>query len=141
MICCKSVKISIVLFTSLLTLIACSKEEEPVKPYEYTPASYDVGYLMVKINGNPAIVDSIEYTNQTRGVKNTVDLTKLVYYPASGTSVLSMAFANGNIGDDVQCCIFINTLTSAGVEFEFIPSDSITMTPILSNIHCEVGKY
>lgn len=133
--------IGFVLIFSLF-FIACSKEDEKeVTPYPYTPPSYDVGYLMVKITNNPSIVDSIKYTNLTKGTTNHIEKSELTYYSSNNYSVLSKAIANGNTNDQVSCCVYLNQATNIGIEFEYMSIDSINTTFTNSSIYCLPGTY
>ena len=121
---------------------SCSKEDErEVTPYPYTSPSYDVGHLMVKITNVPSIVDSINYTNLTKGVTNSIDKSKMAYYQNNNYSVLSVPMANGNSGDQVSCCIYLTQATSVGMEFIFRSADSIATTFTNSNVYCVSGTY
>jgi len=128
------------LFLAIL-FIACSKEDEEITPYPYTPPNYDVGHLMVKITNNPGVVDSIEYTNLTKGFTSLIEKSELTYYQSNNYSALSQALANGSAGDQVRCCVYLNQATNIGVEFEFMSLDSISTTSTSSNIYCVSGSY
>lgn len=130
--------------TIFLTIffIACSKEDEKeVTPYPYTSPSYDIGHLMVKITNDNSIVDSVKYTNLVKGVTNTIDKSKMVYYPSNNYSVLSVPMASGNTGDQVRCCVYLNQSTNIGMEFKFRSADSIATIFTNSNVYCISGTY
>lgn len=138
----KPIQFLITTFVFVLILFACSKEDNPEpKTYDYDPPSYDQGHLMVKVTNIPAIVDSIIYTNITKGVTNKIDKSGLVYYQNNNYSVLSLPMANGNTNDQLQCCVYINQATGVGVEYYFRSADSIQTTFINSNVHCIAGNY
>lgn len=138
----KFIKFSIYFFVVALIFVACSKEDKPEpKVYDYDPPSYDQGHLMVKVTNIPGIVDSIIYTNITKGVTNTIDKGGLVYYQNNNYSILSVALANGNVNDQLQCCVYINQATNVGVEFYFRSADSVQTTYTNSNVYCEAGNY
>jgi|GEM_PF-3166194 len=123
-------------------IVGCSKEDKKeVTPYPYTPPSYDVGYLMVKITNDPSIVDSIKYTNITKGTSNRIEKSELTYYSSNNYSVLSKAIANGNANDQVSCCVYLNQATNIGIEFEYMSIDSINTTFTNSSIYCLSGTY
>lgn len=120
---------------------ACSKEEEEVTPTAYTSPTFDIGYLKVVVDGQPEVIDSIRYTNSTKGVSNLMSTSQIVYYQFNNTSVYSKAMATGHAGDAVQACVYLSTGTNIGIAFENIPSDSIPTVFVNSNVHCGAGNY
>ncbi len=134
-------KITVMLFLCFTVLFSCSKDEEEVVAAEFSSASFDIGHLTVKMIGIPAVVDSIEYTNLTKGITNTVDHSGFIYDQPNNMSVLSVALASGNLNDQVQCCVYLNSSISIGVAFKNITSDSITTTFTSSSIYCQGGNY
>ncbi|MDF1673802.1 MAG: hypothetical protein P1U41_09860 [Vicingaceae bacterium] len=131
----------LILVFSTLVFVACSKEEKKVTPYPYTSPSYDIGHLMVKITNDNSIVDSVKYTNLAKGVTNTIDKSKMVYYPSNNYSVLSVAMASGNVGDQVRCCVYLNQSTNVGIEYKFRSADSIATSFTSSSVYCISGTY
>jgi hypothetical protein len=131
----------VLLFAVVFTTLSCSKEEEPVPLKEFDSPSYDVGHLMIKLDGQPSIVDSIKYTNLTSGVVSPIDVSRLNYYQTSNMSLLSMALANGNSGNQVRCCVYLNTATNIGIVYEFMSSDSIPQVFTNNSVFCLNGTY
>lgn len=136
----KQLQILVIIFLTLV-FVSCSKDEKEVTPYPYTSPSYDIGHLMVKITNDNSIVDSVKYTNLAKGVTNTIDKSKMTYYPSNNYSVLSVPMANGNVGDQVRCCIYLTQATNVGMEFEFRSADSIATTFTNSSVYCISGTY
>lgn len=138
----KFIRILLVAFTIMTLIISCSKEDkiEP-KAYDYQPRDYDQGHLMVKVTNIPSVVDSIIYTNITKGVVNRIDKSGLAYYQNNNYSVLSIPMASGKTNDQLQCCVYINQVTNVGVEFYFRSADSVQTTFVNSNVHCVAGNY
>jgi hypothetical protein len=123
----------------IVVLGACKKEEKEVPLATFTTPHYDVGYLTVKIVGQPSVVTAIEYTNITRGVTSNINYDGFYYDQPSNTSVLSIALANGNVNDQVQCCVYLNGSTSIGIMF--VNSQPTTLGFTSSPYFCENGTY
>ncbi|MCB0401401.1 MAG: hypothetical protein KDD41_04910 [Flavobacteriales bacterium] len=125
----------------LFAFVACSKEDaNEVTPKEYSSPSYDKGYLLIKISDVPTIIDSIKYTNYTTGV-STLLYDQMVYYQFSNTSVFSKALATGHSGDQVQCCVYLNTPTNIGIRFADMPIDSVSTVFVNASSFCAGGTY
>ncbi len=129
------------LVTFAIINISCSKEEEKLPVYQYDAPHYDVGHLSVKVVANPGLVTKVEYKNLTKGSTTLIDVQGFSYNQSTNTSILSVPLANGNYGDQVQCCVTLSTNVNLGVEFINIPVDSITTSFANSGIECKTGNF
>ena len=128
---------------------SCSKEEKEVTPAELNVPTYDQGHLIIKMNEvNPSIdpstlVSSIELTNITKGTVHSVNPALFVYFPSGGFSTLTTTFINGNINDQLQCCVeFTSTINvGIGMRFKDVPADSVVISFTNSNAFCSNGTY
>jgi hypothetical protein len=121
--------------------ISCSKEKEEFPVYEYNAPHYDLGHLCVKVIANPGVVTKVEYKNLTKGSTSLIDVGGFSYNQSTNTSILSVPLANGNFGDNVQCCITLTSNANVGVEFINIPTDSITTSFATAGIECKTGNF
>ncbi len=132
-----------------LILLSCSKEEKEVVAIEPDVPSFDQGHIIIKMNEvtfgvDPAtLVTDIELTNFTKGTVHSINPALFTYIQASGFSSLTTTFANGNINDQMQCCVNLSAAVnvSIGMRFENLPADSVQLQAISSNSYCGSGNY
>ena len=137
----KVLKILFLLVTIIVINVSCSKEEEKLPVYEYIAPNYDLGHLSVKVIGNPGLVTKVEYKNLTKESTSLIDVGGFSYNQSTNTSILSVPLANGNYGDQIQCCVTISSNVFMGIEFINIPVDSITTNFANAGIECKTGNF
>ena len=138
-----------ILFFCVALLFSCSKEEEEVTLAEPNTPVYDLGHITIKMNEvflgfDPAIsVASITLTNQTKGTVDQISPSLFVYLQQDGYSVLQTTFVNGNINDQLECCVNFTSAINVGIgmRFETISPDSIPTPTISYNYYCANGTY
>jgi len=111
-----------ILLTLMVSCFSCSKEEEPVELAKVEVATFDKGRLIIKLLDNPNRIDSVMYSNNSLGTSFKLDKTLLVYDSGNNISLLSLPLESGHIGDEVQCCFYINSSIEVGVSFEDLSS-------------------
>lgn len=131
----------LVLLPLIIILFSCSKEEEEVKLVEYTTPSFDNGHLKIKLLTDPGYVDSIKYSNITKGVTSTINKSGFAYDQLNNLSILSLPILSGNSNDQVECCVYLNSSVNIGIVFENIHIDSIDIVFTGSNVYCNTGTY
>lgn len=132
----------LILFSILLAIISCSKEEEEVKLAPVPVINYDNGRLMIKMTGDASLrLDSVIYTNLTKGFEETVSLSSIGYSNGADLSLLSQPVFNGNTGDQVRCCVYLKVNNPIAISFQEVHFDSLQMTTISAGVHCMTGTY
>ena len=66
----------LIIFSLVVVLFSCTKEEEPIKLAEVDVQEFDSGYLIIKLETDPVYLDSIHYTNQTKGTSFKIEKTE-----------------------------------------------------------------
>lgn len=134
-------KIIFVLPICCFILFSCSKEEDEVKLSEHTSYKLDTGHLSIVFSGSPAIVDSVVYFNQTKLTASNIPVTNFFYDQPNNRTFLSLPIANGNINDQVRCCVALNSSTNIGIVFTSMHTDSIPTAITGSSNFCQSGIY
>lgn len=103
-----------------IVMVSCTKEEEPVRITELDVVDYDPGYLTIKLETDPAYLDSIYYTNNTQGTSFKIEKTEFSGYNSQTNQITSISrtLANGKKNDQVQCCFYVNSTMTVGAIFE-----------------------
>ncbi len=131
---------SLFLLLLIVFSFSCSKEDEEVGRPDYTTTTFDNGHLKIKLLADPANVDSVIYTNTTKGVINTVT-SSFAFDQPNNLSVLSEPLVNGNTGDQVSCRVYLNSAVDIGVIFEDIHLDSINTVFTSASTYYIQGTY
>jgi hypothetical protein len=109
----------LIIFTGSLIFFSCSKEDEEVPLAEVDVETFDKGYLLIKIDADPALsIDSIKYFNFTKGTSFDIPNSDLGYNLSSNLAVLSKPLLSGTTNDQVQCCIYLKTPINFAIAFE-----------------------
>lgn len=131
----------LIILPLIIIFFSCSKEEEEIKRVDYTAASFDSGRLKIKLLADPVYVDSIKYSNITKGVTSTINKSGLAYDQPNNISMMSLPLLSGNTNDQVQCCVYLNASVNIGIVFEDLHMDSINTVFAGTNIYCNSGTY
>ena len=118
-------KISWVIFITLCCLVgmsSCSKEESeiPLANPGVSSDDFDTGYLGIRLEGNNSMVDSIVYTNTTRGFSFNLNPEEIIFIDQVGkvdTGALSKSLYNAKRGDVVNCCVYMNSSSLLGITY------------------------
>lgn len=118
---------------------SCSKEEDKIPLAEpgVSSSDFDYGYVGIRLKGNNSMVDSIIYTNTTKGFYFDLEPSRISFVQGDTLGLLSKTLLNGNIGDNIRCCVYVNTATLLGVAFK----DSTPLNPVPAGEFCHVGTY
>jgi len=114
-------------------------------------SDFDAGYLGIRMEGTFSSIgsnsnnhiDSIIYTNLTKGFGFQINPSSLVFVQTDTTGVLGGAYykslLNGNTGDDITCCIYVKQPITVGVILS--RSDTFVSTAVPNGVFCHTGKY
>ena len=129
----------IIVFSFVILISSCSKEEDeiPLVDPGVSSSDFDLGYIGIRLEGSNTMVDSIIYRNLTKGFSFSIPPSQITFIQGDTAGLLTKAILNGNIGDDVSCCLYLNTATKAGVSFK----DTIPLDPYPIGRFCQLGKY
>ena len=135
-----TIKTIIVAFSLIMAISSCSKEEDevPLADPGVSAADFDSGFLGLRLVGASSMVDSIIYTNTTKGNSFHIDPSSIVFIQALGTGLLYKPLHSGNTGDVVECCVYVNTATELGVSFR---TDTIILNSVSAGLNCYTGTY
>jgi hypothetical protein len=134
----------LIVFGLVLGMLSCTKEKEPVALIEVQTASFDSGYLIIKLLDNPSFLDSICYFNHTKGTSFKINKTDFYGFNSDTNPIVSISrpLNSGTLNDEVECCFYLNTPMEIGVAFK---NKDITAIPtILSGSSpeiCIAGNY
>lgn len=145
----RTLTMPVLLMSFVLVLLSCSKEEDPVEVVDVEVSSFDRGYLLIKVEPEIAYLDSLIYTNLTKGTTFTIYQSELGFNQNSNIAIYSKPIINGNRNDAVQCCAYLNHSVEVGVAFEDLrlQYDSLYLDSIPSvitganNYQCFNGSY
>jgi len=132
----------VIILPLVIAMFSCSKEEGEIIPAENQVKSenFDAGHLLIILADAPGVVDSIIYKNQTKGFSHEINQAGLGYLADSNISILSKPFLTGNTGDQIECCVYLNTPSEIGIAFD--TTFSTLQTPMIpAGKFCETGAY
>lgn len=123
--------------TLILIIISCSKSEDeiPLADPGVSSSQFDSGYLGILLQGANTMVDSIVYTNITKGSSFNIPPSQVIFNQGDTVGYFFKPLRSGNDGDDVNCCVYINTPTLMEVVF----SDSVIVGTADTVIYDSVG--
>ncbi|MDG1475763.1 MAG: hypothetical protein P8Q14_01315 [Vicingaceae bacterium] len=133
---------NILIASSLILVIAsCSKEEDeiPLADPGVSAADFDSGYLGIILEGANTMLDSITYTNETKGFSFRIAPSSIIFNQGSDTGYFFKPLRSGNEGDDVNCCIYVNTSTFLDVVFNDSIVTDTNYVMVLDSVG--TGKY
>ncbi len=124
----------------VVVIASCSKEEDeiPLADSGVSAADYNHGFLGIRLEDNNKKVDSIVYSNTTRGFSLSIQPSEIIFVQSSDTGVLSKPYYNAKTGEDVNCCVYLNSASVIGITFvdTLIPMDTVP-----AGMYCVSGKY
>lgn len=131
---------NILITLSIIAVISsCTKEadEIPLADPGVSGSDFDKGYVGIRLKGSNSMLDSIVYTNTTKGFSFNIQPEAIIFIQGDTTGLLSKPLWNGNTGDDISCCAYVNTPTMIGISF----AGSIPLDSVPTGKFCFVGKY
>ncbi len=140
----KKTYLLIIAFGFVLGVLSCTKEKDPVAVTPVEIGSFNTGYLSIKLLDDPLFLDSIYYTNLTKGTSFKIDKADFFGFNAATSPITSISrpLNSGATGDEVQCCFYLNAPMELGVAFENMPLDSIPAITTGGNpVFCINGNY
>lgn len=137
-----TIKNGLIALSLIVTIASCSKEEDeiPLASPGVSAANFDSGHLLIMLVGSAGVVDSIIYTNETKGFSNSINVAGLGYTVGNNQSILSKPLYDGNKNDQIKCCVYLNTASEIGIAFD--TTFSTLQTPMIpAGVICETGSY
>lgn len=139
---------NILIASSLMILIiSCSKEEDeiPLSSPNVSSADFDAGYLGIILQGANTMLDSITYTNTTKDYSINVIPQQIIFAQGDTIGYYFKPLRNGNNGDNVKCCVYVNTPTSLEIVFNdsviVDTSYTIQFNSVGVGTYCISGTY
>lgn len=132
----------LIAFAFILTIVSCSKEEDevPLASPNVSAENFDGGHLLIMMEGSAGVVDSIIYTNETKGFSNKINLGGLGYTVSNNKTILTKPLYDGSDNDQVRCCVYLNSPTEIGIAFDTTYSTLQTLVSPAGTV-CESGTY
>jgi len=131
-----------ILLTLILIVVmgSCSKEENeiPLADPGVSISDFDSGFIGIALEGANTFVDSIIYTNITKGASFHIAPSFINFTQSLDTGLLYRPLYNGNTGDEVECCVYLNTATMLGISFV---KDTILLDAKPAGVFCQIGTY
>jgi hypothetical protein len=136
-----TIKNIIIAFSLIFVISSCSKEEDEILLADpgVNSSQFDAGYLGIQLKGSNTMVDSIVYTNTTKGFSFNLLPSQIAFVQGDTLGFLSKPLLSGNKGDNVSCCIYVNTQTMLGVSFKSINDIPLDSVPV--GTFCLTGTY
>lgn len=136
-----------IVWTTLIGLLfvvfvtSCSKEDDeiPLAESGVSAADFNHGYLGIWLEDNNKKADSIIYLNTTRGNSLFIESSEIIFVHNIDTGSLSKSLYNGKTGENVECCVYLNSAAVIGVTFD--EDAAIVMDTVPAGKYCVAGKY
>lgn len=131
----------LIILPLIISVVSCSKEEDevPLANPGVTADDFDNGYLGIRLLGSAGLVDSIRYTNLTKGVSISPNASEIAFVQGSNYGLLAKPLRNGNTGDQIRCCVYLNTATDIVITYVDDPTIPFVSAP--AGKYCIDGTY
>ncbi|MGB0881814.1 MAG: hypothetical protein ACPGSO_02595 [Vicingaceae bacterium] len=124
----------------ITVIVSCSKEEDeiPLASPGVSADDFESGYIGIRLEESNKKVDSIVYSNTSRGFSFNLQPSEIIFTQNVDTGTLSKSLYNATRGDDVNCCVYLNSTAVIGITFvdTLVPMDTVS-----AGKYCVSGKY